>query len=58
LPQDTEATLAARVLDAEHRIYPQAVQCFIDGRLRIENGRVHIAEEIDPAITINMKESA
>jgi phosphoribosylglycinamide formyltransferase-1 len=58
LPQDTEATLATRVLDAEHRLYPYAVQCFIDGRLRIENGRVHIAEEIDPAITINMKESA
>jgi phosphoribosylglycinamide formyltransferase 1 len=56
LPQDTEETLAARVLDAEHRLYPYAVQCFIDGRLSIENGRVRTAEKIDPAI--NMKESA
>ena len=56
LAEDTEATLAARVLDAEHRLYPYAVQCFIDGRLSIENGRVRIAEKIDSAI--NMKESA
>lgn len=37
---DTESTLAARVLEQEHLIYPQAVRNFIEGRLRIEEGRV------------------
>lgn len=37
---DTEATLAARVLEQEHIIYPRAVRSFIEGRLRFENGRV------------------
>jgi phosphoribosylglycinamide formyltransferase 1 len=33
LPDDTEDRLAARVLHEEHRIYPQAVRWFCDGRL-------------------------
>jgi phosphoribosylglycinamide formyltransferase-1 len=32
LAQDTEETLAARVLAVEHRIYPQAVRWFLEGR--------------------------
>lgn len=39
-PDDTEATLAARVLAREHLIYPRAVRWFIDGELRIERGIV------------------
>lgn len=39
-PGDTEDSLAARVLETEHRIYPRAVQWFVNGRLRVENGRV------------------
>jgi phosphoribosylglycinamide formyltransferase 1 len=38
LAADTEATLAARVLEQEHRIYPQAVRWFCDGRLALEPG--------------------
>ncbi|MDY0012705.1 MAG: phosphoribosylglycinamide formyltransferase [Rhodocyclaceae bacterium] len=46
LPDDDEATLAARVLAQEHRIYPQAVRWFVDGRLTLEDGRrVRVAEE-------------
>ncbi len=37
---DTEAMLAARVLEQEHIIYPRAVRNFIEGRLRMEDGRV------------------
>ncbi len=37
-PDDTEATLAARVLEIEHKIYPMALQLFAEGRIRIENG--------------------
>lgn len=37
---DTEETLAARVLQAEHRIYPLAVRWFVEGRLHREGQRV------------------
>jgi phosphoribosylglycinamide formyltransferase-1 len=40
---DDEASLAARVLAQEHRIYPQAVRWFADGRLRLLDGRVEVA---------------
>lgn len=33
-PDDTEATLAARVLTVEHRIYPQALRMLAEGRAR------------------------
>jgi phosphoribosylglycinamide formyltransferase-1 len=45
LDSDDEATLAARVLGQEHRVYPQAVRWFAEGRLRVENGRVRLAAE-------------
>jgi len=35
-PEDDAATLAARVLEQEHRIYPQAVRWFADGRLALD----------------------
>jgi phosphoribosylglycinamide formyltransferase-1 len=37
---DTEETLAARVLAAEHRIYPQAVRWFVEGRIEFLPGDV------------------
>src|SRR5262245_51680808 len=37
---DSEDSLAARVLASEHRIYPQAVQWFVRGVLRLERGVV------------------
>ena len=36
---DTEATLAARVLEVEHRIYPQALKLVAEGRVRVADGR-------------------
>jgi len=44
LPGETEAALAARVLEQEHRIYPQAIRWFLDGRLVIEGDRVRVKE--------------
>jgi phosphoribosylglycinamide formyltransferase-1 len=38
LPGDTEETLAARVLHVEHRIYPQAVRWFVEGRIEFAAG--------------------
>ncbi len=40
LPGDTPATLAARVLRVEHRIFPQALRLVASGRVRLEDGRV------------------
>ncbi len=37
---DTEATLAARVLDAERRLYPLALRWIVHDALRIDNGLV------------------
>ena len=45
LPGDDEAALAARVLEQEHRIYPQAVRWFVEGRLSLVNGRVLVRDE-------------
>jgi phosphoribosylglycinamide formyltransferase-1 len=39
---DTAEMLAARVLVAEHRTYPEAVALFAEGRLRVEGRRVRI----------------
>jgi len=39
---DSEATLAARVLKQEHRIYPLATRWFVEGRLAVENGLVRV----------------
>lgn len=40
---DTEDTLAARILEQEHRIYPEAVRLFFEGRLGVDGRRVHLA---------------
>ncbi len=44
LAGDTADTLAARILEAEHRIYPQAVRILLEGRYRIEGRRVILEE--------------
>lgn len=36
---DTPERLAARVLEQEHRIYPQAIRWFAEGRLTFDGGR-------------------
>jgi phosphoribosylglycinamide formyltransferase-1 len=43
LPEDDEDSLAARVLAQEHRILPQAVRWFLEGRLTTHGNRVQIA---------------
>ena len=40
---DGEESLAARVLDVEHRIYPQAVRWFVEGRIEFEGDVVRVA---------------
>jgi phosphoribosylglycinamide formyltransferase 1 len=42
---DTEETLAARILKEEHRIYPQAIQFFAEGKIEIKRRKVRIKTE-------------
>ncbi len=39
---DTAEVLAARVLEQEHMIYPQAVKWFIEGKLSLVNDKVNV----------------
>ena len=43
LDDDTEDSLAERILEQEHRIYVEAVRLFFEGRLRIEARRVLVS---------------
>lgn len=40
LSDDTEETLAARILQQEHRIYPRAIQLYGEGRLTVVGRKV------------------
>ena len=40
LPDDTEDTLAERILVKEHQVYPKAIQMFAEGRLSFDGRRV------------------
>ena len=52
LDGDDAATLAARVLAQEHRIYPMAVRWFVEGRLRVVDGRVGLDAPQDQSSTL------
>jgi phosphoribosylglycinamide formyltransferase-1 len=42
LQNDTEDSLSARILEQEHKIYPEAVKLYFDGSLEIRGRRVFI----------------
>ena len=44
LQDDTEETLAARILVEEHRIYPEAVRLYFEGRIEVRGRRVFVLE--------------
>jgi phosphoribosylglycinamide formyltransferase-1 len=41
-PDDTEATLHARILAQEHQLLPAAVRAFAEGRVQIEDQRARV----------------
>jgi phosphoribosylglycinamide formyltransferase-1 len=41
---DTEDSLSARILAEEHRLYPEAIRLFAEGRLVIDGRRVRVKE--------------
>ncbi len=49
LDDDDEDALSARVLAAEHRLYPRALAMWARGEARLEDGRVRVAEEPEPS---------
>ncbi len=51
LPDDDEERLKARILAQEHRIYPQVIQFFAEGRITVTGKKVVIAgAEIDTTV--------
>jgi phosphoribosylglycinamide formyltransferase-1 len=44
LDGDTPETLAARILEQEHRIFPRAVQLYAEGRVKVDGRRVLIED--------------
>ncbi|MEK6651354.1 MAG: phosphoribosylglycinamide formyltransferase [Nitrospirota bacterium] len=57
LPDDTEDTLSERILSFEHKIYPEAVRLFAEGRIEIDGRKVKIKDHpsvssdiVNPAI--------
>jgi phosphoribosylglycinamide formyltransferase 1 len=52
LPQDDEDRLSARILAAEHRLYPLAVRLYAEGRLSVVGERVAVAGGIAPDVVV------
>jgi phosphoribosylglycinamide formyltransferase-1 len=49
---DTEDTLAARVLEQEHRLLPVCVRLLLEGRVRLERGRAVVDADVAKRLTI------
>jgi phosphoribosylglycinamide formyltransferase-1 len=48
LDGDSEESLAARILEQEHRLYPQAIQWIAEGRLWLDGRRVRLDRPLAP----------
>ena len=49
LPEDTADTLAARILEQEHLIYPRAIQLIAEGRVHVNDRKVTIDPPSPPS---------
>jgi len=49
LLDDTVESLAARILAEEHRLYPQVLQWFVEGRVTISHGIARVRPRDEPA---------
>ena len=47
MPEDTEETLAARVLTAEHRLYPAALRLVAEGKVRMTDVGATVFNRLD-----------
>ena len=53
LAHDTEDSLAARILESEHKIYPQALRWIAEGRVNIHDEKCFIADVAAPPSVMN-----
>lgn len=51
LPGDTADSLAARILRQEHRLYPEVVRWFAEGRIAVDGGKVSV-KDVAPGATL------
>ncbi|MGK2944036.1 MAG: phosphoribosylglycinamide formyltransferase [Desulfuromonadales bacterium] len=51
LPDDTADTLAARILEQEHKVYPRAIQLIAESRVRVDGRQVTIEPACPPELT-------
>jgi phosphoribosylglycinamide formyltransferase-1 len=49
---DNEESLSARILAAEHQLYPLAVRLYAEGRLRIDGNRIAVTGGTAPDIAV------
>ena len=54
MPDDTAETLAARVLEAEHKLYPLALRLVASGQAQIENSNLRLNAQVDLPPTLVM----
>lgn len=53
LPNDTDDSLSARILEAEHRAYPKALAMLADGSVHFEDGRAVFANnQVETALFV------
>lgn len=58
-PGDTPESLSSRVQPQEHRIYPQAIEWFATGRLRLQDGRVWLdGRPLDQPVIVDARGEA
>jgi len=55
-PEDTEETLSERILRLEHKIFPEAIRLFAEGRLKVEGRKVKILNYNLPEISFSNPE--
>ncbi|WP_018608739.1 phosphoribosylglycinamide formyltransferase [Uliginosibacterium gangwonense] len=48
---DDETRLAAKVLEQEHKIYPQAIRWFVEGRLKVQGNTVTVTGLLEDAVS-------
>ena len=53
LPEDTEETLSERILSFEHRILPQTVQWFAEGRVEVKGRKVVVRDARYGTLPVN-----
>ena len=49
MDDDTPESLAARILEVENRLYPQAVRLIAEGRVRVSGNRVLVDGQVPPS---------